>query len=297
MNENVYFKEAKKVTFIGVFINIFLFIIKILFGYIGGSSALIADGIHSFSDLSSDIVVLLGLKLSSKPSDENHKYGHGKYETFANLVLGIFLFFAALEIFYYSFKEIFNIFKGGAFLTPAWFTVIIAALSILFKTYVFLFTKKVGEKFGSELLISNAYHHLSDAVSSFGVLLGIVGSIMLPSFWRFLDPLAALILSIIIFILSFNILKSSFDELVERSIGKEGEEKILKIINSVEGVFNPHNLRTRKIGSYIAIDVHIRVNKELNVTEAHDIASKVEKKLKESFYEKLIINIHIEPLN
>ncbi len=296
MNGNIYFKEAKKVTFIGVFINIFLFVFKILFGYIGRSSALIADGIHSFSDLSSDIVVILGLKLSSKPSDEKHKYGHGKYETFANLVLGTFLFFAAIEIFYYSFEEIIRIFKGGEVLTPAWFTVIIAALSILFKTYIFIFTKKAGKKFGSELLISNAYHHLTDSISSLVVLLGIVGSKTLPGFWRFLDPLAALILSIIIFILSFNILKSSFDELLERSIGKEEEEKVLKIINSVKGVYDPHNLRTRRIGNYIAVDVHIRVNKELNITEAHNLASQVEKKLKECFSERLIINIHIEPL-
>ncbi len=295
MHENIYFKEAKKVTFIGILINIFLVVIKLVVGLFGKSSALIADGIHSFSDLSSDIIVLWGLKFGSKPSDERHKYGHGKYETFANFILGVFLVFAGVEIFYISIKKLILFSKKNTLPVPEWMAFVVAFASVVFKGIIYLYTVRVGKRIKSNLLISNAYHHLSDSVSSVGVMIGILGAKILPSNWVFLDPLAALILSILILKVAIEIIKESFDELVEKSLDKKEEEKIIGIISSVEGVFNPHKLRTRKIGNWVAIDVHIRVKRGLSIEKAHEISTIVEKKLREKYRENIITNIHIEP--
>ncbi len=295
MHENLYFKEAKKVTFAGIIINLILVFLKTFVGIIGKSSALLADGIHSLSDLSSDFIVLLGIKLSSKPSDREHKYGHGKYETFGNFALGVILFFAGIEILYSSLLKFFSVLKGKLIEVPAWSALIVAIISVLLKAIIFLYTISVGKRIKSSILVANAYHHLSDSISSVVVILGILGSKLLPSSWRFLDPFAAIILSFLIIGLSLRIVKDSFDELVEKSIGEEKEEKILSIIKSVKGVKSPHKLRTRKIGNFIAIDVHIRVRKELNIEQAHEIATNVEKELKRKFYDKIFVNIHIEP--
>ncbi len=295
MHENIYFKEAKKVTFIGILINIFLVVIKLVVGIFGKSSALIADAIHSFSDLSSDIIVLWGLKFGSKPSDEKHRYGHGKYETFANFILGVFLVFAGAEIFYMSIKKLILFFKRSSIPTPGWIAFFVAFVSVVFKGIIYLYTVKVGKRIKSNLLISNAYHHLSDSVSSVGVMIGILGAKILPSNWVFLDPLAALILSVLILKVAIKIIKESFDELVEKSLDEKEEEKIIGIISSVDGVFDPHKLRTRKIGNWVAIDVHIRVKRGLSIEKAHEISTVVENELRERYRENIITNIHIEP--
>ncbi len=295
MRGNIYFQEAKKVTFIGILINIFLVVIKLVVGILGRSSALIADGIHSFSDLSSDIIVLWGLKFGSKPSDERHKYGHGKYETFANFILGIFLIFAGSEIFYISIKKLILFFSKGSLSAPEWIALFVAFVSVIFKGVIYFYTVKIGKRIKSNLLISNAYHHLSDSISSMGVMIGILGTKILPSSWAFLDPLAAFILSVLIVKVAIKIIRESFDELVEKSLDEKEEKKILEIISSVEGVFDPHKLRTRRIGNWVAIDVHIRIEKSMSIENAHEISTIVEKRLKEKYMDNIIINIHIEP--
>jgi len=291
------YRKGRDITLIGSFINGILIILKIGGGITGKSSAIIADGIHSFSDFVSDIIVLSGLKLASKPCDESHDFGHGKYETFSSFFLGVFLFLAGTGILYNGITEIISFLKGKLIKTPSLITLLIALLSIIFKEYLYRVTKKIGEKTNSDLIIANAWHHRTDAISSFGVSLGIAGAIFLGDKWRFLDPLSSIILSVFIIIISFKIIKDSFNELVEASLDINTENRILHIINNVEGTKSPHNLKTRKIGNRISIDVHIRVSKELNISEAHSIATTVEKGLKNEFGEETFVSIHIEPDN
>ena len=297
MREKNNYKKGRDITIIGSIINGILIIIKIGGGIIGHSSAIIADGIHSFSDFVSDIIVLSGLKLSSKPCDESHDFGHGKFETFSSFFLGIFLFFAGLAIFFKGINDIFFSTKGNIIEKPSLITLLIAFISIILKEYLYRATKTTGEITKSNLIIANAWHHRTDAISSLGIFLGIAGAILLGDKWRFLDPLSAVILSIFIIFISFKIIKDSFNELVEASLDMETENKILYIINSVKGANSPHNLKTRRIGNRISIDVHIKVSKNLNISEAHLIATKVEKNLKNKFGEQTFVSIHIEPDN
>ncbi len=295
MEERENYKKGKNITLLGSAFNGFLILIKIGGGIIGKSSAIIADGIHSFSDFISDIIVLSGLKLSSKPCDESHDFGHGKYETFASFFLGVFLFIAGIFILSEGMIEIISFIKGKPIEKPSVFILFIALLSIIMKEYLFRITIKTGEQTKSELIKANAWHHRTDAISSFGIFIGVAGAIVFGEKFRFLDPLAASVLSLFIIIISVKIIKNSFDELVEASLNKETEEKIINLIKSVKGVKNPHNLRTRRIGNRISISCHIRVSKELNIVKAHSIATEVEEKLKAEFGENSFVSIHIEP--
>ncbi len=290
-------RVARKVTWIGFFTNLILTIFKLLAGFLGRSSAMIADGVHSISDFSTDLVVIGSLKVASKPSDQNHKYGHGKVETLATVFVGIVLIIVGVGILYSGGYKIYEYLKEGYIDSPGKIALYAAIASIIIKEIIYRYTLIKGKQINSKVVIANAWHHRTDVYSSLGTLAGIGGAIFLGPKWTILDPLAALIVSFFIFKVSLKILKESASELIETSLPKKTEQEILKIASETDGVFDPHNLKTRKIGANIAIDIHIRVNKNLNVQKAHDITVVLEKKYIKKYGEKTHISIHIEPAN
>ncbi len=295
MSNSQRYQEAMHITKVGIWANIGLIIIKFAAGILGKSSALIADAVHSFSDFASDILVITGLKIAEKPPDCSHKYGHGKFETLSAILLGFLLILTGIGIALNGLGKINLEIAGNPLQKPAWIAVFAAFCSILVKEVLYHYTVRVGRRIESPSLIANAIHHRSDALSSIGALLGVTGAIILGKNWRLLDPLAAVIVSIFIFKVSISIIKTSLDELLEASLGEDTENEILEIAASVPGVTNPHNLRTRRIGSYIAMDIHIEVDDTLNIKEAHKISSAVEEKLEERFGRSAFTSVHVEP--
>ncbi len=288
-------KEAYSVTIIGMVLNIILTILKIIIGLMGKSSALVADGFHSLSDLGSDIAVLLGFRAAKKPRDDCHNYGHGKFETLTTIVIGLMLLGAAAGIILSALGNILNAMEGQTLPKPGWITLGVVAISILTKEWMYRYTVSVGKRINSKLLIANAWHHRSDSLSSIGALIGIGGAIILDGRWRILDPLAALIVGLFIVKIAIGLIKESMEELLEKSLDDKTVDNIIKIVKGTEGVDDQHKLKTRRVGHCIAIDVHVIVNANLTVAQSHDIATNVEKNLKKKFGKETIISIHIEP--
>ncbi|MBU1086921.1 MAG: cation diffusion facilitator family transporter [Candidatus Omnitrophica bacterium] len=287
--------KANRVTWIGLYVNIGLTLFKLIAGVFGQSAAMIADAFHSLSDFATDVVVLLGFRFIAKPVDKSHDYGHGKAETLSSVIIGLALFAVGFRIFWVGLHSIYHVYHGELIPEPGVIAFYAAIISIISKEGLYRYTMKTGRAINSSAVIANAWHHRSDTFSSIGTMLGIGGAILLGEKWRILDPIAALVVSVFIIQTSIRISLDSFNELLEASLSDEFEKKILDIIKSVSGVISPHELRTRRIGNYIAIDVHIEVNKELNIKAAHDISTEVEKKIKAEFGEETFIYVHVEP--
>jgi cation diffusion facilitator family transporter len=290
-------KLAQKVTWIGFFANLLLMIFKLFAGIFGRSSAMIADAIHSLSDFATDLVVVVGINISTKPQDHSHKYGHGKVETLATALIGIVLLGVGIGILYSSLFKIYNHYNGNVIQQPGMLALYAALFSIVVKEILYHYTIKVGKKINSSVVVANAWHHRSDVYSSVGTLFGIGGAIFLGQKWVVLDPIAAVIVSFFIFKIAFKISREAFLELIETSLPKDHEQEILNIASKVEGVHNPHDLKTRKIGSVIAIDLHINVKNQLNVKQSHDITVVLEEALRKKYGVETYISIHTEPLD
>ena len=288
-------KEAYSVTIIGLVLNVILTILKIIFGLIGKSRALVADGFHSLSDLGSDIAVLLGFRAAKKPRDDCHNYGHGKFETLTTIVIGLMLLGAAAVIIVSALGNILDAIDGQSLPKPGWIALGVTAISILTKEWMYRYTVSVGKRINSKLLIANAWHHRSDCLSSVGALIGIAGAIILGGRWRVLDPVAALIVGLFIIKIAIGLIKESMEELLEKSLDDKTVDKIIEIVKGTKGVVDQHKLKTRKVGNCIAIDVHVIVDTKLTVAQSHDIATNVEKNLEKKFGKETIISIHIEP--
>lgn len=288
-------KESQKVIWVGFWLNAVLSAVKLAAGIYGHSRAVVADAIHSVSDIVTDVVVLMGVRTGNKPEDETHHYGHGKFETLSAFFLGIFLVAVGIGICFSGIKTLGVFYRNGLLPRPGWIAFYAAFASILIKEALFHYTLKVGKKYNSDAMIANAWHHRSDAFSSIGTTVGVLGAIALGEKWRILDPLAALIVSGFIIKIGVTIFLNSINELLEKSLDPHTEDRIFQIIAATDGVMNPHRLRTRKIGDRIAIDIHIEVKREKNVVQAHAIATMVEKNLRESFGKGSFVSVHIEP--
>lgn len=295
MDEAVRKKEIYRVTFIGSVVNLLLLVFKFVAGFVGHSAAMIADAVHSLSDFVTDIVVIVFVRISSKPVDSSHSYGHGKYETLATAIIGIVLFGVAVGILVGGVKEILFVVRGGTLEKPGTIALVAAAVSIVLKEAIYRYTVYKGKGIDSQALVANAWHHRSDAFSSIGTLLGIGGAIFAGAKWRVLDPLAAIVVSVFIAKVAVNVLKGSLDELLEHSLPASVEEEIRSVILSVDGVNSPHHLRTRRVGYNYAIDVHIRMDGGMTLTKAHQKTSVVERLLKERFGAGTYVSIHTEP--
>ena len=288
-------KEIFRITWIGSIVNFLLLIVKFLAGIIGHSAAMVADAVHSLSDFVTDIIVILFVRISGKPEDEGHDYGHGKYETLATAIIGIILFFVGVGILVNGTTSVIDTLNGKPLAPPSILALIVAGVSIITKEALYQYTVIKGEHLNSQALTANAWHHRSDALSSIGTLVGIGGAICLGEKWRVLDPIAAIVVSLFIMKVSIKLLKPCVDELLERSLPAETENKILDIILSFSEVSSPHHLRTRRIGNNIAIEVHIRMDGNISLLDAHTLASKIEQRLKAEFGEKTHIGVHMEP--
>lgn len=289
-------KEIFRVTWTGSIVNFALLVFKFVAGIVGHSAAMVADAVHSLSDFVTDIIVVAFVRISGKPEDEGHDYGHGKYETLATAIIGLILFFVGIGIMFNGAKSVFDTINGKPLAAPSILALTVAALSILLKELLYHYTIHKAKGLNSQAMIANAWHHRSDAFSSIGTFIGIGGAICLGEQWRILDPLAAIVVSIFIMRVAVQLLKPCVDELLERSLPAETENIILEIIRSFPEVSEPHHLRTRRIGNRLAIEVHIRMNGNTPLAEAHSLASEVEKRLKYEFGKDTHIGIHMEPL-
>lgn len=294
MNQRL--KQANRVTWEGLLLNVGLTILKMAAGVFAHSGAIIADAFHSLSDMSTDLALLWGVKAAARPEDEDHQYGHGRIETIISAGIGIFLFAVAGAIFYEGASKIVRVFQGHIPLRPGWAAVAAALFSIISKEWMYRRTIAVGRATRNRALVANAWHHRSDAFSSLGVMIGIFGAIVLGERWRMLDPMAAVVVSVFIIRAAYAIIGGSFNELMDGALTADQEREILDLVNAVEGASQSHRLRTRRIGSRIAIELHVRVRPDLNIRQGHDIATQVETVLRDRFGAGTFVSVHIEPL-
>lgn len=288
-------KRIYKTTLIGSLVNLLLLLFKFLAAIFGHSAAMLADAVHSLSDFITDIIVIIFVRISNKPQDEDHDYGHGKYETLATSIIGIILFIIGFGILWSGSTSIYRWIKGEALDSPGSLALIAALVSILIKEVLFRYTKNQAERVNSQAVEANAWHHRSDALSSIGTALGIGGAIFLGERWRVLDPIAAVVVSFFIMHVAIKLLIPSLEELLEKSLSKEVEQKIKDIALSFPCVSDPHQLRTRQIGSYYAIEMHIVMDGNLSLYEVHQVTIDIETELREVFGKQTHIGIHVEP--
>lgn len=289
-------KAIYQVTWAGSFVNFLLVVFKFIAGILGHSAAMIADAVHSLSDFATDIVVLIFTRISNKPQDKNHDYGHGKYETLATAIIGIVLFAVGAGICWNGLRAIQTVWQGGRLPVPGMLAFAGAIISIVSKELIYRYAIHVGRKINSNAVIANAWHHRSDAFSSIGTAMGIGGAIALGESWSVLDPMAAVIVSFFIMKVSVQLLKPCVDELTEKSLPDEIEKEICLIAENTPGVSAIHNLRTRRIGNHYAIEMHVRMDGHLTLYEAHAKASVIENKLKEKYGNETHVGIHVEPV-
>ena len=288
-------KEIYKVTLVGSAGNVALLTFKFIAGVLGHSSAMIADAVHSLSDFITDVIVLIFVKISAKPQDASHDYGHGKFETIASFVIGLALMAAATGIVITGALKLADWAGGVQLQAPGKLALWAALFSILVKEVLFQYTAHKGKKLNSQAVVANAWHHRSDALSSIATTIGIAGAIFLGDRWTVLDPLASVIVGVFLVKVAVVLLKNSIAELTECSLTQETEQEIEDIIKSTAGVTEPHNLRTRHIGNRIAIEVHIRMDGNLTLHEAHEKTTTIERQLKQRFGDNTHITIHMEP--
>ena len=289
-------KEIYKVTLIGSAGNAALLTFKFIAGVMGHSSAMIADAVHSLSDFVTDLLVLVFVSISAKPQDQSHDYGHGKFETIASFLIGLALVAAATGIVVSGSTKLWVWWCGEQLESPGWIALWAALLSILIKELLYQYTARKGRVLDSQVMVANAWHHRSDALSSIGAAIGIGGAIWLGQRWAVLDPLASIVVGLMLVKVAYELLKTSVGELTERSLPAETEQEIVEIIQSFADVQEPHNLRTRRIGNRIAIEAHIRMDGQLPLTIVHERATTIERKLKERFGEKTHVTLHMEPV-
>lgn len=288
-------KEIRNITLWGSVINIVLTVGKIIAGIFGRSAAMIADGIHSLSDLLSDIVVLVFTHVSSKGNDRDHSFGHGKFETLATLIVSVILVAVGANLMSGGIKSIIGVINGETIPKPGYIALIAAVVSIISKEILYHATVKVGRETDSPVVIANAWHHRSDSFSSIGSLVGIGGAILLGDRWTVLDPLASCIISIAIIVVAVKMAMPSLAELLETSLPEDIENEIKETASSVKGVIDIHELKTRRNGMSFIIDAHITVRPDISIVEAHDMATCVEDVLLSKYGQQTQINIHVEP--
>lgn len=285
-----------RVTILGSIVNFLLLALKFTAGILGHSAAMIADAVHSLSDFITDVIVVVFVKLSTKPADDDHDYGHGKYETVATSIIGMALLVVALMLAYDGAEKILAFLQGEELCSPEPIALIAALASIVSKEWIFRVTKKVADEVDSKALEANAWHHRSDAYSSIGTAVGIGGAVVLGSQWAVLDAIAAVIVSIFIALTAIKIIRQSAGELLEESLPRETEQRILEIIEEDKAVSDIHNLRTRRIGNRIAIEMHLRLPGCMPLEEAHEHASMIERRLRAKFGANTHIMLHLEPV-
>lgn len=287
-------KQEKRCTWLGLTIDMVMSTAKITLGTLGRSSALLADGVHSIGDCCTDAVTLAMVRVSGKGIDENYRYGRGKFETLTAFLISIIMLLVGLELLTDGATDVWHALNGRQLEQPQGFTLVVAIVAIVAKEALFQYTHRIGKRLDSKALLAYAWHHRGDALASMATLGGITGAIYLGEKWRVLDPLAAIIVSVLIMALAYRLGKPSVEELLEISLPGNEVARIGETIGSVPGVCAFHNLRTRRNGMVRVIDVHIKVDANLNVVQSHDITTQIEQQL-HTLLGQTIVNIHVEP--
>lgn len=288
-------KEIRDITLWGAVVNLLLTAGKLCAGIFGRSGAMVADGIHSLSDLLSDAVVLIFTHISSKGKDRDHSFGHGKFETLATLIVSIILLAVGIGILRSGVRDIVDVLTGSEIPVPGSIALIAAAVSIAAKEILYHATVKVGKRVESTVVIANAWHHRSDALSSIGALVGIGGAMLLGDKWVILDPIASCCISVAVMAVALRMATPSLAELLETSLPEEIEQEIIATASAVKGVNDVHELKTRRNGVSFIIDAHIVVDPDISLVEAHDIATDVEEALRLRYGYQTQMSIHVEP--
>ena len=283
-------------TLVGGAGNLLLLAFKFTAGILAHSAAMMADAVHSLSDFITDIVVLVFVGISARPQDSTHDYGHGKFETLATFFIGLALAAAAIGIVVNGAVKFASWLNGEELAAPGTLALWAALISIVVKEILYRYTASKGRKLESPAVVANAWHHRSDALSSIAAAVGIGGAILLGKRWTVLDPLASIVVGAMLLKVAWELVKPSLGELTEKSLPEETEKEILDIICSDPAVSHPHNLRTRRIGNRIAIEVHVRMDGDMPLREAHNKASLIERKLRDRFGPQTHVTVHTEPL-
>lgn len=283
------------VTLVGSVVNIILTVFKILAGVVGRSTAMVADGLHSLSDLLSDIIVVVFVKISAKGRDKDHDYGHGKFETFATLIISLMLIVVAANLMSGGIGKIRLILSGGEVSSPGMIALWAAVASIALKEILYRYTIIQGKALNSPMMIANAWHHRSDAFSSVGSLVGIAGAIFLGDKFVILDPITGCFISIFIFVMAVKMSVPAIKELLDVSLPDDIEAKIEETAKTIPGVIDLHELKTRREGPGIIMEGHLVLNSEISLKEAHNISKKVEEALRREFGSETQISLHLEP--
>ena len=288
-------QEIYKVTLVGGVVNVVLLLFKFVAGIVGHSAAMVADAVHSLSDFVTDVIVLVFIHISGKPKDKSHDYGHGKYETLAMTLIGVALLIVAIGILYSGAAKIYVWANGGQLEAPGTLALWAALLSVLLKEAVYQYSMVKARQLNSQVVAANAWHHRSDALSSIGTAIGIGGAIFLGQRWTVLDPIASVVVGAFIVKVAIDLLRNGIGDLMEQSLPDAVEEEMLRIVGALPGVVNPHDLRTRRIGNHYAIELHILMDGDISLREAHNKASEVEDLLRARYGEDTHVAVHVEP--
>ena len=288
-------QEIYKVTLVGGVVNVVLLLFKFVAGIVGHSAAMVADAVHSLSDFVTDVIVLVFIHISGKPKDKSHDYGHGKYETLAMTLIGVALLIVAIGILYSGAAKIYVWANGGQLEAPGTLALWAALLSVLLKEAVYQYSMVKARQLNSQVVAANAWHHRSDALSSIGTAIGIGGAIFLGQRWTVLDPIASVVVGAFIVKVAVDLLRNGIGDLMEQSLPDAVEEEMLRIVGALPGVVNPHDLRTRRIGNHYAIELHILMDGDISLREAHNKASEVEDLLRARYGEDTHVAVHVEP--
>ena len=283
-------KQVRKVTWIGLMVNLFLAVVKFIVGTIGSSQAVIADAVHSLSDMTTDIAVLWGVGFWTAPADEDHPYGHWRIESIVTVVIGMTLVTVALGIAYQALATI----REPHIRQPGWIAITGVLLSIVLKEWLYRWTIRIGKSSKSSALVANAWHHRSDAISSVPALIAVVAASVNPD-WAFVDHVGALLVALIILKVSWDILAPAFSILTDRGASQKDREKIMATACAIAGVEHVHAVRTRRYGNGFHVDLHVQVNGEMSVRNGHEICGVVKRALLENGPDILDVVVHLEP--
>ncbi len=288
-------REIFKVTIIGSVVNVLLLVLKFVAGVLGHSSAMVADAVHSLSDFLTDIVVLVFVTISGKPNDKKHEYGHGKFETLAMTIIGFVLVIVAVGIISKGVVTIDDFFEGQELEAPGMLALWAAVISIVSKEAVYRYSIVKARKLQSQALEANAWHHRSDALSSIGTLVGVGGAIFLGQKWVILDPIASVVVGVFIGKVAFELLRDGIGDLTDKALPESVEQEILNMVSGLDNVGNPHNLKTRRIGNHYAIELHVKMDGDISLREAHDKATEIENLLRSKYGKETHVVVHVEP--
>lgn len=290
-------RTIQRITVLGAVVNLALLVAKFVAGIVGHSQVMIADAVHSLSDFVTDIAVILGAKYWERPADEEHPYGHARLENLVTLFIGAVLFLVGLKLIGNAVVTLSQMIRNENYTpaTPTYFALGTALASILLKEVLYQLTVRVGRKIHSTAVVANAWHHRADALSSIPAAVAVGATLFRGEFYAFLDPVGTVLVGGMILITACQILYPAFHTLMDSGTTKENRAKILEIVRSCPGVYEPHKLRTRSLGNGLDIDLHVRVDGDMTVSESHQLSHEIEERLLASPLDILDVMVHIEP--